>query len=165
MAKCTACKGIILFGGETNRNGQFCNNDCVSKYYVAIANDAVPRPEMEKILSESFKRNCPQCNGEGPIDLHQSTKITSYIVAYTITKNAIMGCVKCGKSHKLKAGLHTLFFGIWSPRGLFLSLFYFPAGVISSLGTSIGREPSRAFSDAIKANVGESILAKTGDSK
>ena len=159
MAKCTACNSTILFGGVKNRTGQYCNEECFSQQCIVVAGESVPKMEMDKIITEEYGKDCPKCKGSGPLDLHQATKITSYLVAYQISKESQIGCVACGKSMKLKAGIHTLFLGIWSPRGLFLSLIYFPAGVIGSLTTSIGREPSKKFSNAIKNHVGQKILA------
>ena len=161
MAKCTACNGTILFGGVKNRNGQYCSEDCVLKHRIAVADEVVPRIELMKFIDVSFQKECPQCKGTGPLDLHKATKITSYLIAYTVTTSSVIGCAKCGKSHKIKAGVHTLFLGIWSVRGLLHSLIYFPAGIIGGLTTSVGKEPSRRFGDAIKAGLGEDILSKS----
>ena len=161
MAKCTGCNGTILFGGITNRDGKYCNEECISTHCVSVADEIVPKAQMEKIVEDAHKMDCPKCKSPGPVDIHQATKITSYLIAYTVATDSIIACAKCGKGHKFKAGIHTLFLGIWSPKGLLHSLIYFPAGIIGGLTTSVSSGPSKKFTKAIKANVGSDILTKS----
>ncbi len=159
MASCTACSSTILFGAERNRFGIFCNANCVTAYCIATTQASVPQADIDKIVGEEFHKNCPACQGPGPLDLHKATKVTSYIIAFTVASESRVGCRKCGRWMKIKAGLHTLLLGIWSPKGLICSLFYFPAGLIGAAATPQRSAPSKNFGNAIKAHIGEKILA------
>jgi hypothetical protein len=160
MASCTACSSTILFGGENNRFGTFCDASCISKYCIATTVASVPQQDIDKVVNEEFHKNCPACSGAGPLDLHKATKVTSYLIAYTISSESRIGCRSCGRKMKLKAGLHTLFLGIWSPKGLVCSLFVFPAGLIGAAITGQPKAPSKAFNNAIKEHIGQNLLAQ-----
>jgi hypothetical protein len=158
MVKCTACNGSILFGATEKVYGHFCNEKCNSKYCIAKAEEIKSQAEMESCIAKSFNENCPNCQKTGPLNIYTATKITSYIIATNISKIFIISCAKCGRLHKLKAGLHTLFFGPWSRRGIILFLYYFPAGLLGCLFTFKNKTPSKKFINYVKETIGRESL-------
>ena len=159
MATCEACSSRILFGGVTERNLKFCNQTCVMDFKIKLAEGAVPRADLEKQVGDAFHGDCPQCRQGGPLDLFSYSKVTSYVIVYTVTEYQILSCRACARKSRFKAALHTLFLGIWSPKGLLISVFYAPYTFIAGALTALPTAPSKKFVRAIKANVGERLLA------
>lgn len=158
LEKCTGCGSRILAGAEMYMDRPFCNADCVSRFQISLAEQAVSPDLFEKHVIEVFEAPCPHCGEQGFNDLYNATKITGYLIFYEISSEQKLGCASCGRKHRLGAALHCLFAGWWGIRAALFNLFILPTNLIAALFIRTPMEPSPALRQFVKARLAESIV-------
>ena len=124
MAKCDYCGTTIIFGGQRDGTLRFCNSKCHQNGVLLKLASAVPPEFLEQRVHEVHGSPCPQCQGEGPVDVHTSYRIWSALLLTSWNSRVRVSCRSCGIKQKLGDTFFCLFFGWWG----------FPWGV---LGTPI----------------------------
>ncbi|HOX08865.1 MAG TPA: hypothetical protein PK280_20895, partial [Planctomycetota bacterium] len=122
MAKCGYCGSTILFGGVEERGHHFCNNQCLSSGYAAVASEQVPPEVVESFAKEIHEGTCPICKGRGPVDVHVSHRVWSILVMTSWSSHPQICCRSCGLKRQLGNTALSLVFGWWGfPWGLVMT--------------------------------------------
>jgi hypothetical protein len=149
MKKCAACKSIILMGGATWGAWTICSDRCLPALKQALTRQMVPANDIEQQTETVHRAVCVMCKGPGPNDVYFSKRLTGMLVAVQWSTERHLCCSSCAKSKKLRAALHCLFLGWWSPKALFLNLYFLPYNLISALAVSPTQRPTRHLTEVV----------------
>ena len=158
MAKCDQCDGTILVGGVPFQRNLFCGELCVARYKAGIAEMNLGKEAMDQAVLEAFQSKCRGCQNGTSLDIYTVSDITSFILVFTLAKSTNVCCAACARKHCLVAAGHTMLFGIWSPRGLGLSILLVPYNLLRGLFTFKPSAPSERFAISVKAQLGDRFL-------
>ena len=122
MARCSACNTFILFGGVRDEGSRYCSNDCYHRsQYLAIADQIDPQ-ELKRIIAETHQGDCPQCEGKGPIEVHNSYRIWSALVLTQWSTRPQISCQSCATKARIGSTFFCVFLGWWGfPWGLIMT--------------------------------------------
>ena len=141
MAKCAYCESRILFGPKRQGKLQFCNDHCLQQGTLLFVSDQVPQEVLDRQISVVHKGKCPQCSGEGPVDVHTSHSVWSILVWTFAKSKPQICCHSCGIHAKVRSSMLCLFLGWWAvPWGFILT----PIQVLRNLaGLFFAPDPTR----------------------
>lgn len=158
FAKCTACGARIVSDAETFLGMPFCSPQCVARVQVALTDRFVPPETLEAHVQGFFTAACPECGRQGMNnDIYSATKVSGFLIVYTISSQQKLACAACGRKHRLLAALHCLFAGWWGPHAALCNLFVLPTNLIAAAFIRTPREPSQALRAFVKARLAESV--------
>ena len=151
MARCGACGTIILFGGVTSGGLTFCNNECAANGYLAATMPMVPENVVEQHSRDLHGGACPECQSPGPIDVHVSHRIVSFVVMTRWSTHPHICCRACARQHNWSAIASSSLLGWWG----------FPWGILGTpvqimrnfreIFRSSAVEPSEALREHVRA--------------
>lgn len=122
MQKCDYCGSTILVGGTQDEGLTFCNAQCASQAPLVIAGRAVSAAHVTDELMRVWHGPCPECQGSGPVDVHTSYRVWSFLIYTSWSSHPRLSCRACGRKAKLGDGLVCLFAGWWGiPWGLVMT--------------------------------------------
>lgn len=157
MSKCAGCGATIVMGGVSEYDQRFCREACVDRWaQSAIVTD----DDIAAVAQELFHGRCPDCNGAGPVEVHSSYRIVSFVVFVRRSTIRDVCCGKCGARHALRGMLICGLLGWWSlPFGLLFTPAYLIANAIE-LFRRKPRAPSKLLLQFVRRRLG--IRAKQG---
>lgn len=155
MAKCAACGTTVLFGGKKLDGLRFCNNKCLSKGQLAIAADQIPDELVATQAREIHAGACPVCQeNRGPVDVHTSHKVASFLVMTWSSSTPRVSCGACGTKAKLGALVYSLLLGWWGiPWGLIMTPVQISKNVAALLRSDESLNPSVELEQLVRANI------------
>jgi hypothetical protein len=122
MASCDYCGTTILFGGVSTRDQRYCNEDCHHAGYMLSIASQIPKDVLEKKVREMHQSACPHCDGPGPIDVHTSYVVYSFMVITSWKSRQKLCCRRCGVKSQIGGALISAVAGWWGfPWGIFLT--------------------------------------------
>lgn len=122
MKKCGYCGTRILLGGSRQGDVHYCNDTCRQRGALLQLTGQIPPEEVEAYIQKVFHGRCPQCGGEGPIDVHVSHRVYSLLVVTCWNSKPKVSCRRCGTKEKLLDTAFSLFLGWWGfPWGLIMT--------------------------------------------
>ena len=118
MAKCAYCNKFII-GGKKQGALRFCNDQCHQKgFLVSVAEEVAPEVIAQRV-DEIRQQDCPDCSGNGPVDLSISYTAWSIVVMTSWKDHPRLSCSACGKKAIWKGIAFTSLFGWWGfPFGI-----------------------------------------------
>src|SRR4051812_17521519 len=122
MASCATCGTTILFGGVNAGGLKFCGKKCAAKNTLLTAAMAVPDDLVFSEALQVFEGKCPQCGGDGPIDLRYSHRIHSLVYISQWKSIGLISCAQCAKKKQLGSIAYCAGLGWWG----------FPWGIIGT---------------------------------
>ncbi len=120
MATCDACGTSIVFGGVKDSGYRFCNHACRSSavhlFQGAGLSENVVLAEAMRIRESP----CPDCNGEGPLDVHTHYWVWSAIAFTRWGQEPRICCRGCARGRQISHAAKSMVLGWWG----------FPWGVV-----------------------------------
>jgi hypothetical protein len=135
MAACAYCGATILFGGSRIGNQRFCNATCAQRGNWLALSRQLPDAEVNQQVLAVFQGRCPQCGGSGPVDVHTSYKVYSFLIMTRWVNTPRVSCRSCGVKKQMAGAGISLLLGWWG----------FPWGLIMT-PVQIGRNLAEAWS-------------------
>jgi DNA-directed RNA polymerase subunit RPC12/RpoP len=161
MARCAYCGTTILFGGKAVEGLRFCNDKCLSNGQAALVARRVPDDVVATQARSVHAGACPVCGRKrGPVDVHTSHKISSFIFMTSWSSTPRISCTTCGKKAQLGALVHSLLLGWWGvPWGLLLTPVQVVKNLIGLLRSETSTKPSEQLKQLIRMGIASQTLA------
>jgi hypothetical protein len=153
MAVCLYCSTTILFGGLEVNGQVYCDARCRESARLLQLADKVYPDQVQKKAAEIHRRNCPQCGGPGPTDVHRVFRIRSALFRSRWNSTPLLCCRRCALKAQLGGLGSSLLLGWWNvPWGLLMT----PTQIFRNLkGILAGPDPRRPSDELEKlARVG-----------
>lgn len=142
MARCHHCGSVFFFGAVREGEHRYCSEDCRSQNAFKARCDQIPVAMVREHLRGVQQGSCPECQGRGPLDIHDSYWIWSALLLTRWGKTSRLSCRSCATNRQLMGLGSGLLLGWWGfPFGLLLT----PLQTYRSLRALILR---REFSEA-----------------
>lgn len=148
MKKCSSCGAKLLFGGMKADGLNFCHKQCHANWswvpYVA----SVPKELAREQAVAIHRGACPRCKGLGPVDIHQSYRVTSLIVVTEWITREHICCQLCARKSQIRDVVFCVLFGWWGfPWGLVRTPEYVYKNIRETFRDMDLHEPSQALID------------------
>lgn len=160
MAKCDHCGRLILFGGKREDDLCFCNEKCYQKGILFVAAAQIPHDIIKKHIREVHQGKCLKCNGEGPIDIHTSHKVWSFLVITSSQSQPQLSCRTCGIKSQLNGIISSLLLGWWGAWGLLITPIQIARNIIGIVWGPNSSKPSRDLERFIKIKIAGNLTEK-----
>lgn len=139
MAQCDACGSTILIGGVRDQDLRFCNSDCHGRGYLVQIARQIPRDVVVQQSTAVYHGRCPQCEGDGPVDVHTSYRVWSALLVTSWRSLPQISCKRCGVKSQLVSALYSLFLGWWGfPWGFVMT----PVQIVRNVVGTVRRSPA-----------------------
>jgi len=160
MAKCAYCGTTVLFGGKKTDGFTFCNATCLAKGQVMLVAKQVPDEAVSRAAQTIYSGPCPVCKGQsGPIDVHTSHTVTSFILMTSWSSSPRVSCKSCGVKSQLGAMAHSLFLGWWGfPWGILITPVQVVKNVIGMARRGESHAPSTELERMVRLNIASQAL-------
>jgi len=162
MPNCANCGQQILFGGVSHGTLRFCNQKCYNAASHLRESLDMPDDELEAAVTAFHQGDCPCCGGPGPVDMHFSHRVMSFLVFTQFQTIPKISCRSCAAKAKLANFFLTLFIGWWGvPFGLILTPIYLCRNLFSLISPTAADAPSDQLREFIRLNLAQhnAILA------
>jgi hypothetical protein len=122
MATCAYCGNTILFGGIRDESLRFCSKKCQQKGYGLHVAEQIPDNVVLQKAGEIHRGLCPECSGNGPVDVHTSYRVYSLLLFTSWSNRPHLCCRSCATKKQIGDALISLLFGWWGfPWGLIMT--------------------------------------------
>ncbi len=111
MAKCAYCGTTIIFGGISDNDLRFCNQECHQKGYALILSRELPQDVVNQQVKEIHQGLCPKCQGKGPVDVHLSYQVYSLLLFTSWSSKPNICCRGCGIKRQIGGAIFSLLLG------------------------------------------------------
>ena len=119
MARCAQCSNMIFVGGVRDGNLRFCDKTCRDQAITQALVREVPEDIIDQQAWNVFQGPCSKYSGLGPIDVHYSHYVWSFLVMTSWSSKPHMVCRRCAHRAQLGAATLSFFIGWWGfPWGL-----------------------------------------------
>lgn len=148
MARCTFCGTTVLFGGKKVEDLTFCNDKCLSNGQLALVARQIPDGVVATQARAIHGGACPVCGeNRGPVDVHTSHKVASFLVMTSWSSKPRISCGSCGTRAQFGALMYSLFLGWWGiPWGILMT----PVQIVRNLAAILRSEQSLTPSDQLE---------------
>ncbi len=161
MASCSYCGTTILFGGIRQDEYLFCGAKCARQGAALVHAKDISLNLAEKTAREIFFGDCPRCHGKGPVDLHTSYEVLSFLFMTRYSSHPSICCRSCGNKQRLKGFLYTFFLGWWGfPWGLVMTPWYLAKNLFGIMHPTETNLPSEALVRIVRVNIAAQALAQ-----
>lgn len=165
MASCGYCDATILFGGVKMRGKVYCNEHCREADVTNEITATIPESHLEQALAEFREAPCPVCGSRGPVDMHTSYRVLSFIVLTQHAEIPRVSCRSCAGNAKIKDGLITFLFGWWGvPFGIVLTPVFLCRNIYGFLFPVSELEPSPQFREHVRLWIAQTGWQPESDS-
>lgn len=160
MAKCAYCGTTILFGGKKVEDLTFCSTKCLTKGQVALVARTVPDDLVVSQARTVHAGPCPVCNQKrGPVDVHTSHKVASFILMTSWSSNPRVSCRSCGVKAQFGGLLYSLFLGWWGfPWGILMTPVQVTKNIFGMLRSDTSVNPSEQLEQIVRMNIAVQAL-------
>ncbi len=129
---CPTCSKTILFGGIKEGDKKYCSKICHEKGEITRIAEAFSDQTVEAFSTEIFNGTCPECDSPGPIDVHKSYFVYSFLISTNYRTNENVLCKKCATKKQWSDLIRSFFFGWWGlPFGLIITPIMIVANIIA----------------------------------
>jgi hypothetical protein len=141
MAACAYCGTTIVFGGSRSGNLRYCNATCAQRGSLLALSRQIPEPVVQEKVFAVHQGHCPKCGGSGPVDVHTSYRVYSFLIMTRWVNTPQVSCRRCGLKQQMTAAAISLLLGWWGfPWGLIMT----PVQIVRNLsGAFSGPDPLR----------------------
>ncbi len=149
MARCQNCNAIIVAGAVKHGSLRWCSNDCRRRSATRDVATIVPDAVIDKTVLDIFHGRCPQCKGDGPVDLRSSYVVWSAFLFTRFYNDSKLCCSKCGRINKVKSFFISGIAGWWGfPTGFVVTPVQLVRNLIG-LTDADTRDPSAALREFV----------------
>jgi hypothetical protein len=129
---CPTCGTSVLFGGVKVGNKRYCSKKCYEADEINRVAAQIPNEQVEQLAHELRNGSCPKCKGLGPIDIHKSHSVYSFIIYTKYETRAHLLCKKCATKQQTTDLIGSLLLGWWGiPFGLIITPIQIIRNIIS----------------------------------
>lgn len=154
MATCAGCGTMILFGGVTEGGLRFCNAACQRKAGISAALEMIPHEVIEAALLQTHHGACPQCGGEGPVDVHHSHRVWSALLMTSWSSPGVLCCRSCKVRNHLFSTVYCAALGWWGfPWGMLATPIQIGRNVFGLFSSPAAGNPSPALRQVVLASL------------
>lgn len=122
MAACGSCGSTILFGGAKVGNAKYCNGKCARSGQLLALSHQIPNDVVQRSVGDVYRGVCPHCKGPGPVDVHHSYRVYSFLVVTRWENRYRVSCRSCGRKRQFGDMALSLVAGWWGiPWGLVMT--------------------------------------------
>lgn len=163
MASCAYCNSFILFGGARAGTLRFCNDTCQSKGQLAQTAMAMPQAEVAQNMWQLHRSQCPECSGPGPVDVHTSYRVHSYIVGTQWTSRPHVCCAGCGTKKQLLDIGYSGLLGWWGfPWGFLMTPVQILRNIVGLVRKPDSEKPSAALEKVVRYRLAGQVISSRG---
>jgi hypothetical protein len=155
MSACATCNTTILFGGVKDGDTRFCNENCHANGYLVFAARQIPPAIVRQTAESVYYGMCPKCEGPGPVDVHTSHRVWSFLLLTSWKSTPRVTCRRCGVKSQVGNAIFSFFLGWWGfPWGFVMT----PVQLTRNL-TAIFRTQTAGPSPELERMIGLEIAA------
>lgn len=159
MTSCADCNSTILFGGKRHDGLRYCDATCLQRGVLTRVADQLPKHDVDIYVANVHRGRCPNCAGEGPVDVHTSHRVYSLILYTSWSSRPTICCRGCGIKRKIGDAVFSVFFGWWGvPWGLFVTPLQIGRNVAGCFRTPDPRMPSRSLEKMLRLNMAANVF-------
>lgn len=162
MATCTTCRTHIPFGGKRVGEHRFCNAYCRDNGKQIVENmERISEDELIANVISIHQGQCPECNGKGPVDIHESSFAFSLLLFTSWDTVDAFACQNCATKIQRLHLITTSLMGWWGiPIGPIITPFQIAANIrrLSGNKTPNRDEPSNKMIEVIKYRMATNSL-------
>jgi hypothetical protein len=119
VANCNQCNTFMLFGGVERDGQRFCSENCAQLGQLTALAQGIPERDIRAAVWQTYKGECPCCNGPGPVDVRLSYRVFSALVVTRWSTHPKVACRSCGIKAQLLSILFCAVLGWWGfPWGI-----------------------------------------------
>ena len=161
MAKCDYCNSTILLGGVSLGKLRFCNQKCYQDGFLLTTSQQVPADIVKQQVDQLHQGQCPKCHGRGPVDVHTSYQVFSFLIfTHWSTKPQIL-CHSCGVKSQIGRTLTSLLFGWWGfPWGLIITPVQIARNIIGICSAPNATRPSPQLEKLVRLHIATQLVAQ-----
>ena len=157
MAKCAYCDTTILFGGRQHGEFRFCNAKCEANGADVVLASRVPDELVREQTRKVHEGDCPQCAGSGPVDVHTSHRVWSFLVMTQWSSRPAVSCGSCATKRALGDTAYSLVLGWWGfPWGILMTPVQVVRNVVSLVKRPTPGEPTKALERLVRLRIAHS---------
>ncbi len=161
MARCAYCDTSILFGGKSQGDLRYCNQTCLANGVLAQAAAQFSAQDVRYHATLVHRGNCPQCSGQGPVDVHTSHRVWSALLMTQWSSRPIISCQRCGNKRKLADAAFSLVLGWWGfPWGLVMTPVQVVRNIAGAFRGPSPDLPSEALERQLRLRLAAQLLAQ-----
>lgn len=159
MPKCHYCGTSILFGGASDGERRYCNQECLERGQILGIADDIPPAELDDLISQIHNGPCPRCQGPGPVDVFKAYQVWSALVLTSWSTQPTVCCRSCGVKHQLKGLALSTLLGWWGfPWGLVVTPVQITRNLLALSRSAPTLQASEELSRAIRFDVATQLL-------
>lgn len=159
MTRCGYCNSVVLFGGSKTDEHTFCNDECLEQGVYLSTLKQIPKSELDAYVKEVHQGVCPECQGNGPVDLHTSYRIWSILIMSTWTSRPHISCRSCGMKEIIKDSFISILFGWWGfPWGILMTPVQFVKNIVALVNAPAPTRPSEGFTKIVGLDLAARIV-------
>jgi hypothetical protein len=159
MAKCANCKKSILFGGKSDGERRYCNQKCLDQDVLRETSELLPQELVDARVNALHRGRCPQCKNDGPIDVHQSYSLWTFVYFTQLSTRQHVCCRSCARGSQFWAIVRSGLFGWWGPIGIVMTPVQILRNVAGMLGGPPPYAPSAPLNQLVRRMTAEQVLA------
>jgi hypothetical protein len=158
MGNCSYCDSFILFGGKTDQSGVYCNAKCQQAGHLLALSGHLQPQELDRLVEEVYRSNCPRCNGPGPVDVHKAHEVWSALVLTSWSSRPAVSCKSCATKRQAGAMLFSGVLGWWGfPWGLVMTPVQIGRNITEMIGGPQPGVPSGLLKKFVRLQAGAQI--------
>ena len=156
MATCDYCDKTILFGGKRDAGFRFCSEECLELGAMLIMGSKLPHEVVIPAVQSVHTGLCPECNGSGPVDVHMSHKIHSFLFYTSWSSTPRVCCRSCGKKSQAGGILYSLLLGWWGiPWGIIITPVQIVRNIKDLIYPPDPSSPSKRLEEIVRVDLAE----------
>ena len=161
MATCAYCGSSILFGGVRDSDLRFCNAKCHQNGYAIKISRKIPQDVVDKQVGEIHRGLCPKCQGNGPIDVHTSYRVYSFLFYTSWSSRPHVCCRSCGMKSQIGDAIFSFLFGWWGfPWGLLVTPVQVVRNIVNAMNSPDEMRPSEKLQNIVRQSIASNLLAE-----
>lgn len=153
MATCAHCGKTVVFAGKHDGDYRFCDDLCHAYGPTLSVSHQIPLDVVSECIQEIHEGLCPNCKGNGPIDVHTSYAVESKIIYVSWDSSPEICCRSCGRRNQFEAIGFSLLFGWWSIFGLFITPVQVIRNIVGIMRGLIITKPSKQLEKSIRLSL------------
>ena len=161
MPTCSYCDAHFWFGGVSMNGRKFCNAECQYNGSLLDIAEQLPSETVSKYVADMRKGDCPKCGGPGPVEVHTSYRVYSYVVATSWSNRPRISCKACARKAQLSDMAMSAALGWWGvPWGLLMTPVQIGRNVAGLMSNPNAAKPSPLFVKILKLNLASQLVAQ-----
>ncbi len=145
---CPTCSKTILFGGIKVDDKKYCSKQCHEDGEISRIAESFSDQTVEAFSAKIHNGTCPECDGEGPIDVHKSYFVYSFLISTNYRTNENVVCKKCATKRQWSDLIRSFFVGWWGlPFGLIIMPIMIIANIIAMFQNPHLKGPTKALNE------------------